>query len=200
MSIAATNVTQRYRPKRTKRVCAFTAPWTDTLHISAQLRSTTSKYLRWIPSALLKVLKLPIHRPGSEMSIDRLDLHIHTGKKQEAAFQADVRQQLAAIALQLIAITTTLATVLSQETKIMASELDLETLVTDLNTATNAMGVKQDAEIAEITALKAQIAAGVPVTQEQLDAVVAGLQPISDKLKAMGADPVVPIPPDSPAA
>lgn len=134
------------------------------------------------------------------MSIDRLDLHIHTGKKQEAAFQADVRQQLAAIALQLIAITTTLATVLSQETKIMASELDLETLVTDLNTATNAMGVKQDAEIAEITALKAQIAAGVPVTQEQLDAVVAGLQPISDKLKAMGADPVVPIPPDSPAA
>lgn len=134
------------------------------------------------------------------MSIDRLDLHIHTGKKQETAFQADVRQQLAAIALQLIAITTTLATVLSQETKIMASELDLETLVTDLNTATNAMGVKQDAEIAEITALKAQIAAGVPVTQEQLDAVVAGLQPISDKLKAMGADPVVPIPPDSPAA
>lgn len=125
--------------------------------------------------------------PFQQAVMDRFDANTKT----DAAFQLSVQRKLDDI-------TTRLANIKAQELLIMASELDLETLVTDLNAATNTMAIKQDGEIAEIADLKKQIAAGVPVTQEQLDKVVAGLQPISDKLKAMGADATAPIPPVDP--
>jgi hypothetical protein len=80
------------------------------------------------------------------------------------------------------------------EKRIMSDVSELTTLVEDLNTETNDIATKQDAMIKEIADLKAQIASGVPVTQEQLDAVVAGLTPISARLKGLGATATDPIP------
>ncbi len=85
--------------------------------------------------------------------------------------------------------------ILAQGAQIMAKVTDLTDLVTALDAETNAVAAKIDAEMAEIADLKAQIAAGTPVTQDQLDAVVSGLTPISDRLKALGSDPAQPIPP-----
>jgi chromosome segregation ATPase len=92
-----------------------------------------------------------------------------------------VQQQLTAIRTQLGAL--------------MAKEQDLEQLVTDLDAETNAVAAKIDAQTKAIQDLQAQIASGTPVSQEQLDKVVAGLTPISDRLKTLGADTTQPIPP-----
>lgn len=78
---------------------------------------------------------------------------------------------------------------------LMSTVNEVKTLVTAIDTETTAVATKVDAQIQQIAELKAQIAAGSPVTQEDLDAIAAGLQPISDRLTAIGADPANPIPP-----
>lgn len=88
-----------------------------------------------------------------------------------------------------------LGTLAAQERHLMKTVSDVQQLVTDLKTNTDAVAAKVDAQTQAIADLKAQIAAGSPVTQEQLDAIAAGLQPISDHLKAMGTDPTNPLPP-----
>lgn len=81
-----------------------------------------------------------------------------------------------------------------QEMGIMTTVKDTQQFIVDLNDETNALSVKLDGNTATINALKAQVAAGVPVSQEQLDAINAGLAPISARLKALGSDPTDPIP------
>lgn len=103
----------------------------------------------------------------------RLDVYIHT-----AASQTDAK----------------LDTLISQGALLMAAVTDLKTLAADLDVETNAVAAKIDAEMAQIADLKAQIAAGSPVSQADLDSIVASLGPVSDRLKALGADPAQPIP------
>jgi len=78
---------------------------------------------------------------------------------------------------------------------IMAKELDLETLISDIDAATNAVATKLDAQTAQIQALKDQIAAGTPVSQAQLDALAANLTTERDRLRVLGADASNPVPP-----
>lgn len=77
----------------------------------------------------------------------------------------------------------------------MTGVTDIKQLIKDLDTETNAVAAKQDAEIAKIAELQAQITAGNPATAQDLQDIVDGLTPISTRLKALGADPAVPIPP-----
>lgn len=77
----------------------------------------------------------------------------------------------------------------------MANVNDVKQLVSDLNDETNTVAAKVDEQAKAIQALKDQVAQGSPVTQQDLDAIAAGLQPISDRLKALGADQTNPIPP-----
>lgn len=77
----------------------------------------------------------------------------------------------------------------------MADVQSVKQLVSDLNDETNTVAAKIDAQAAAIQALKDQIAQGSPVTQQDLDEIASGLAPISDRLKALGADPAQPIPP-----
>ena len=100
-----------------------------------------------------------------------------------------------ALTEKLDVILSRLGTLQSLERHIMASIKTVEALVADLKSNTDAVAAKIDAQTQAIADLKAQIAAGTPVTQEQLDALSAELQPISDHLKAMGSDPANPLPP-----
>ena len=83
----------------------------------------------------------------------------------------------------------------AQGVRIMADVASIKKLVSDLNDETNAVAAKLDAETAEIKRLSDIIAAGGTVTAEDLQAIQDGLQPISDRLKSLGADPAQPIPP-----
>lgn len=89
-----------------------------------------------------------------------------------------------------------LGTLLSQEQRLMSTVQDVQQLVTDLKDETDKVAARLDAQAAAIQALKDQIAAGTPVSQEQLDRLVDGLAPISARLKALGSDPANPIPVD----
>ena len=71
---------------------------------------------------------------------------------------------------------------------------DILTLLTDIDAATNVVAGKLDSYAVTIAELQAQIAQGVPVTQEQLDALGLALQEDKDTLLALGADPANPIP------
>ena len=71
---------------------------------------------------------------------------------------------------------------------------DILTLLTDIDAATNVVAGKLDGMAVTIADLQAQIASGVPVTQEQLDALGASLLAEKDTLLALGADPANPIP------
>ena len=71
---------------------------------------------------------------------------------------------------------------------------DITALIDDINAATNVVAGKMDGLIVTIADLQAQIAAGTPVTQAQLDALGASLQAEKDVLVALGADPANPIP------
>ena len=71
---------------------------------------------------------------------------------------------------------------------------DITALLTDIDEATNAVAAKIDEEIATIAELQAQIAAGTPITHEQLDALGAALTAEKDRLTALAADPANPIP------
>jgi ABC-type transporter Mla subunit MlaD len=97
------------------------------------------------------------------------------------------------------AIGASLDQIFAQLEALMATVNSVKQLVSDLNDETNAVAAKVDAQAAAIADLKAKIAAGSPATQEDLDAIAAGLAPISERLKALGADPTEPIPP-APAA
>jgi peptidoglycan hydrolase CwlO-like protein len=79
--------------------------------------------------------------------------------------------------------------------QLMADVTSIKQLVSDLNDETNAIAAKVDAQQKKIDDLSAQIAAGTPATQADLDAISDGLSPISDRLKALGANPAKPIPP-----
>ncbi len=91
-------------------------------------------------------------------------------------------------------ILTLLKALTTQEKTLMATVLTVKQLVTDLDAETNDVAAKIDAQAAAIQALKDQIAAGGAVTQADLDAISDGLTPISDRLKALGSNPVDPIP------
>ena len=84
--------------------------------------------------------------------------------------------------------------------KLMATVTQIEQLITDMNTETNAIAGRLDADDAALQALKAQIAAGTPATQADLDAISASLTTTSARLKAIGVDPTNPIPDPAQAA
>lgn len=73
---------------------------------------------------------------------------------------------------------------LEQNERLIKMALDLNQVISDLNTNTNAVSARLDKLIADLAA------AGQAPTAEQL----ASLQAISDHLKAMGQDPAAPIP------
>lgn len=77
----------------------------------------------------------------------------------------------------------------------MADITTVKQLVVDIDTETNAVAAKQDAEIAKIADLQAKLDAGGSVSSADLQGVQDGLQSISDRLKVIGADPAQPIPP-----
>lgn len=104
------------------------------------------------------------------------------------AQQRDERVWKEAVRHQLVVISHVLGA-------LMAKEQDLEQLITDLNDETNVIAAKLDGQSAQIADLKAQIAAGTPVSQAQLDALQTGFAGVSDRLKTLGADPAQPIPP-----
>jgi hypothetical protein len=85
--------------------------------------------------------------------------------------------------------------ILAQLGVLMTTVDAIKKLVTDIDTETNAVASKVDAQAAEIKRLSDLIAAGGTVTQADLDAIADGLTPISDRLKAIGADSLNPIPP-----
>jgi hypothetical protein len=76
----------------------------------------------------------------------------------------------------------------------MAQYTDVQALLSDIDAATNGVASKLDTQLALIVALKAQVAAGTPVSQAQLDDLVTGLQVEKDRLLALAADPADPIP------
>lgn len=92
-------------------------------------------------------------------------------------------------------IITQLNCLTSQESHIMADVTSIKKLVSDMNDETNAIATKQDAEIAEIKRLTDLVASGGTVTEADLQSIQDGLQPLSDRLKSLGADPTHPIPP-----
>jgi len=61
----------------------------------------------------------------------------------------------------------------AQGVKLMANVKELSDELDAIKTAVDAVKATVDAQIVEIAALKDQIAAGTPVTQEQLDALDA---------------------------
>lgn len=88
---------------------------------------------------------------------------------------------------------------LATQERHMATDISsIKQLVTDINNETNDVAAKVDAQQASIDDLKAQLAAGTPVTQKDLDDLSASLTPISDRLKAIGSNPAQPIPPVEP--
>lgn len=95
---------------------------------------------------------------------------------------------------EIVAILTRLGLTATQGRQLMATIDTVEGLITELKANTDLVATKLDLQTAEIAKLKTQVSAGTPVSQEQLDALSANLQPITDHLKAMGADPTNPIP------
>ena len=71
---------------------------------------------------------------------------------------------------------------------------DILVLLTDIDMATNEVASTLGAQVAMIADLQAQIAAGTPITHEQLDALGAALTAEKDRLTALAADPANPIP------
>ena len=71
---------------------------------------------------------------------------------------------------------------------------DILVLLTDIDMATNEVASTLEAQVALIADLQAQIAAGTPITHEQLDALGAALTAEKDRLTALATDPANPIP------
>lgn len=141
----------------------------------------------------------------SDRISDRIDLHIHNGSadmfkiftaldrftKSNAEFQVSVHRKLDDIL-------THVANITGQGRDLMATVQDLQQFVVDLDEETNGIATRLDRNTATIDTLKKQIADGSPVSQEQLDMLANGFKPISDRLRALGSDPVNPIPPIEP--
>lgn len=120
-----------------------------------------------------------------KIRIDRLEVHVHG---------ADAAEILEAIGR------------FREET--MSKFEDVTALLAAMNTVTNQLAanvtvvVENEAkQLAEIQALKDQIAAGTPVTQEQLDSVVSTMQArvdalnaTRDQLAAIASTPENPVP------
>lgn len=123
---------------------------------------------------------------------DRLDVHlyIHFHNEDPGSVTGRVLDDILTrvIALQ------------GQEKHLMTTVDNVKQLVADLNTETNNVAAKLDAQKAALEALKQKVDSGSPVTQADLDAIADGLTPISDRLKALGADDTNPIPPPAPTA
>lgn len=66
---------------------------------------------------------------------------------------------------------------------------DVEQLLSDVNDATNRVAERIDTQVQEIKKLRDAVAAGQPVTQDQLDAIVTVLEADKARLIAMGATP-----------
>lgn len=115
---------------------------------------------------------------------DSLDIHLH--------IHAEPSDRVIERLDQLLHTVSALA---AQEHHMAADVQGIKQLVTDINDETNTVAAKVDAQAKAIQDLKDQIAQGTPVTQEDLDAIANGLTPISDRLKAIGADPSNPVPP-----
>lgn len=79
--------------------------------------------------------------------------------------------------------------------QLMTDVASVKQLIADLNDETNTVAAKVDSQQTQIKALQDQIAAGGTVTAADLQAIADGLTPISERLKALGADPTQPIPP-----
>lgn len=105
----------------------------------------------------------------------------------------EARSLLQAIHTQLAALAGAIATLTTQEKRVMSTIIEVKKFVADLKDETDAIATKLDAQAATIADLKAKIAAGSAVTQQDLDELGAGLAPISAKLKAMGTDPTDPM-------
>ena len=71
---------------------------------------------------------------------------------------------------------------------------DILVLLTDIDMATNEVASTLEAQVALIADLQAQIAAGTPITHEQLDAIGAALTAEKVRLTGLAADPANPIP------
>lgn len=82
--------------------------------------------------------------------------------------------------------------------RIMAKIKDVETLLDQVNVATNQLASRVLNEQNEIAQLRAQIAAGTPVTEAQLDSVVSRLGVLKTQLEGIGADSENPIPATDP--
>lgn len=68
---------------------------------------------------------------------------------------------------------------------------DVEQLLSDIDDATNRIAERLDAQIKEIKLLQDAVAAGQPVTQEQLDAITTVLEADKARLLAMGTTPTI---------
>ena len=90
--------------------------------------------------------------------------------------------------------------ILARLETLMSAATDIEKLISDVNDETNAIAARIDAEDKSIQDLKAQIAAGSPATQADLDAISANLTATSARLKALGVDPTNPVPDPQQAA
>jgi septal ring factor EnvC (AmiA/AmiB activator) len=75
-------------------------------------------------------------------------------------------------------LTQLLTQFLHREDTLMATIADVQAKVTTIGAAVHNINVKLDGVAAEIANLKDQLAAGSPVTQEQLDALDASLQDV----------------------
>lgn len=126
----------------------------------------------------------------------------------------DVRMALLAIAGQPTDVVAQLHTLLTHiKDQIMANLNEVTTLLAAINDVTNALASKVDGvvaaeagQLALIESLKAQIAAGTPVSQAQLDAIVvdlaarkASLESVSAHLSTIATDPANPVPVEPPA-
>lgn len=94
----------------------------------------------------------------------------------------------------LASISTRLGAIERLELLLMTTVTDLKNLVAAMDAETNTIAAKVDAQTAAIADLSAKVAAGGVATQADLDAIGAGLTPISERLKTIGADPAQPIP------
>lgn len=74
----------------------------------------------------------------------------------------------------------------NQLEKIIMTEADIEALLTQIDTETTRIAGVVQAGVDQIAALQAQIAAGTPVTQEQLDALGAHLTTEVATLQGIG--------------
>lgn len=109
-----------------------------------------------------------------------LDLHLHP------ALDADVgaHRKLDRILAQLAALA-------AQDTQIMANESDLQTDLDAIKTGVDTVLASQVAQAALIAALKAQLAAGTPVSQDQLEILDAEAKAIVATLTPLATPPVV---------